>query len=100
MGTKLRITSQTRITKILLVLFAVLFAAILIHPQWDLPEVHDVRITSARHQSHSGPDSPIHPVIVGIAVPVAEVSGAELLPQLVFALEPSRNLPLLTVLRV
>jgi len=42
--------SKTALAKVLLVFFAVLFAAVLVHPDVDLLDVHDVKITSARSQ--------------------------------------------------
>ena len=40
--------SKTAFAKLLLVFFAVLFTAVLIHPDVDLLDVHDVKITSVR----------------------------------------------------
>lgn len=60
-------SKATKIAKLLLVFFAVLFAAILIHPEWDLPEVHDVKITSTRHQSQCPANRPIQQVAVALA---------------------------------
>jgi hypothetical protein len=53
--------SQTKRAKVIFVLFALLFAAILIHPDWDLLDVHDVRITSVRLQSHCTAGRPLQP---------------------------------------
>jgi hypothetical protein len=39
--------------KIMLLFFAVLFTAVLIHPEVDLLDVHDVKITNARSQVRS-----------------------------------------------
>ena len=94
-------TSEAKFAKFLLVFFAVLFAAILIHPEWDLPEVHDVKITSVRHQSYCRAQRPIHPVVIGPAHPLMDFHfSVEWLPQSVSAATPSSNEPLLTVLRV
>jgi hypothetical protein len=41
------------LAKILLLFFAVLFAAVLIHPDVDLVDVHDVKIANARAQFQS-----------------------------------------------
>lgn len=43
--------SKTALAKVILILFAVLFTAVLIHPDVDLLDVHDVKITSVRSQS-------------------------------------------------
>jgi hypothetical protein len=94
-------TSQAKITKALLLFFAVLFAAILIHPEWDLPEVHDVKITSTRHQSHIPAERPIQPASISIHRPLTDLArSVEWLPQPGFAAVPSGNEPLLIVLRV
>jgi hypothetical protein len=42
--------SKTALAKLILIFFAVLFTAVLIHPDVDLLDVHDVKITSARSQ--------------------------------------------------
>jgi hypothetical protein len=42
--------SKTAFAKVVLLFFAVLFTAILIHPDVDLLAVHDVKITSVRSQ--------------------------------------------------
>ena|SRR6266567_4390297 len=44
--------------KIMLLFFAVLFTAVLIHPEVDLLDVHDVKITNARTQVRS-PEGPL-----------------------------------------
>ncbi len=44
------VTRLRTIAKITLLFFAVLFTAILIHPDLDLLAVHDVKITNARAQ--------------------------------------------------
>ena len=41
------------IAKVMLLLFAVLFTAVLIHPDVDLLDVHDVKIVNARTQFRS-----------------------------------------------
>ena len=41
------------LAKVLLLFFAVLFTAVLIHPDVDLLDVHDVKITTSRTQSGS-----------------------------------------------
>jgi hypothetical protein len=41
------------LAKIMLLFFAVLFTAVLIHPDVDLLDVHDVKITNARSQFRS-----------------------------------------------
>ena len=43
-------SSKSALAKIMLLFFAVLFTAVLIHPDVDLLDVHDVKITSARSQ--------------------------------------------------
>ena len=43
--------SKTAWAKVILIFFAVLFTAVLIHPDVDLLDVHDVKITSVRSQS-------------------------------------------------
>ena len=40
--------SRTAFAKIVLLFFAVLFTAVLIHPDLDLLDVHDVKISSVR----------------------------------------------------
>jgi hypothetical protein len=42
--------SKSAFAKLILVFFAVLFTAVLIHPDIDLLDVHDVKITSVRSQ--------------------------------------------------
>lgn len=42
--------SNSAFAKILLIFFGVLFIAVLIHPDVDLLDVHDVKITSVRSQ--------------------------------------------------
>lgn len=85
----------------LLVFFVVLFAAILIHPEWDLPAVHDVKITSARHQAHNPAERPIQPLAIGVSSPLADFSPSfEWLPQARLVEPPASSRPLLTVLRV
>jgi hypothetical protein len=100
-GDRLSEASQAKITKLLLVFFAVLFAAILIHPEWDLPEVHDVKITSTRHQSHSPSECPVQPVVMGAMHPQIDWPFVlQSLPPSVSAETPASHEPLLTVLRV
>jgi hypothetical protein len=41
------------IAKVMLVLFAVLFTAVLIHPDVDLLDVHDVKLVNAQNQFRS-----------------------------------------------
>jgi hypothetical protein len=45
--------SKTAFAKTMLLFFAVLFVAVLVHPDVDLLDVHDVKISSARLQIHS-----------------------------------------------
>jgi len=45
--------SWNAFAKVILLFFAVLFLAVLIHPDVDLLAVHDVRISSARSQVRS-----------------------------------------------
>lgn len=52
MGTDRTIRSRT-LAKAMLLFFAVLFTAVLVHPDVDLLDVHDVKITNARSQSAS-----------------------------------------------
>lgn len=68
----MRSYSQTRTGKILLWFFALLFAAILIHPDWDLLDVHDVRITSVRQQAQTAAKRPIQPLPISFARPRIE----------------------------
>lgn len=101
MGDGLAKNSQAKITKILLVFFALLFAAILIHPEWDLPEVHDVKITSARHLSGCLAGHAIQPLRAGAANPLLDLPLAiEWFPQSAPVLAPGGGPPILTVLRV
>jgi hypothetical protein len=44
------VTRLRTLAKITLLFFAVLFTAVLIHPDLDLLDVHDVKITNARTQ--------------------------------------------------
>ena len=48
-----RVHQPEAFAKIMLLLFAVLFTAVLIHPDVDLLDVHDVRITNTRTQFRS-----------------------------------------------
>ena len=100
MGDRLSKDSQAKITKMLLVFFAVLFAAILIHPEWDLPEVHDVKITSTRYQSQCPAERPLQPVVICATHRLVDVPLLIELPALVPVVAPAGNEPLLTVLRV
>lgn len=49
--------SITAFVKVTLIFFALLFTAVLIHPDVDLLDVHDVKITSVRSQSRSSDGS-------------------------------------------
>lgn len=99
-GARLTSSSHKKIAKILLVFFAVLFAAILIHPEWDLPEVHDVKITSARHQSQCAAERPVQPVML-TATPLSGTSQThEWCPTSVSAILSASPDRLLNVLRV
>jgi hypothetical protein len=100
-GDGLSEASQTKVRKLLLVFFAVLFAAILIHPEWDLPEVHDVKITSQRHQSHYPSERPIRPVLTGTTHPLMDVPFlVEWIPQSVSVVTSATHELLLMILRV
>jgi len=55
----LRLQGQASWVKTLFLVFAVLFAAILIHPDWDLADVPDVRIPNLR--ASSSVVSPVQP---------------------------------------
>ena len=92
--------SYKKIAKILLVFFAVLFAAILIHPEWDLPEVHDVKITSARHQSQCAGERPIHPVMLTVRPLIGLSQDSEWCPPTLSEILSARPDPLLNALRV
>jgi hypothetical protein len=93
-------SSHKKIAKILLVFFAVLFAAILIHPEWDLPEVHDVKITSARHQSQFAAERPVQPVMLAVTSLFGTSQTHEWCPTSVFAILSASPDRLLNVLRV
>lgn len=100
-GVSLSGSAQAKITEILLVLFAILFAAILIHPEWDLPEVHDVKITSARHQSQCPVERPIQPVTLAVTQPLVGIALThKWLPTFDSAIPLASSEPLLNVLRV
>jgi hypothetical protein len=99
-GARLTSSSHKKIAKILLVFFAVLFAAILIHPEWDLPEVHDVKITSARHQSQCAAERPIQPVMLTVAPLIGITQAHKWCPTSVSAILSASPEPLPNVLRV
>jgi hypothetical protein len=48
-----RVNRLRTLAKIMLLFFAVLFTAVLIHPDVDLLDVHEVKITSTRSQCRS-----------------------------------------------
>jgi hypothetical protein len=48
-----RMNRSRTLAKIMLLFFAVLFTAVLIHPDVDLLDVHEVKITSTRSQFRS-----------------------------------------------
>ena len=52
-GLRLANCASNGFPKILLVFFAVLFAAVLVHPDVDLLDVHDVKISNAHSQIRS-----------------------------------------------
>ena len=99
-GARLTSSSQKKIVKILLVFFAVLFAAILIHPEWDLPEVHDVKITSARQQSQCAVERPIQPVMLTVTPLIGISQTHEWCPISVSVVISASPEPLPNVLRV
>src|SRR5438270_12203107 len=54
--------STTAFAKMILLFFGVLFTAVLIHPDVDLLDVHDVKITSVRSQIRPLDRSPVRQV--------------------------------------
>jgi hypothetical protein len=67
MGTG-QVPSKT-FAKVLLLFFAVLFTAVLIHPDVDLLDVHDVKINNARSQFRSNEGQILHQAPILFAGP-------------------------------
>lgn len=61
--------SKTAFAKIVLLFFAVLFTAVLIHPDLDLLDVHDVKISSVRSLPHSVESHLVSQIITAFAWP-------------------------------
>lgn len=61
--------SKTAFAKIVLLFFAVLFTAVLIHPDLDLLDVHDVKISSVRSLPHSVEGHLVPQIITAFARP-------------------------------
>jgi len=66
--------SKTAFAKIVLLFFAVLFTAVLIHPDLDLLDVHDVKISSVRSLPHSVEGYVVPQIIAGFARPPLQPS--------------------------
>lgn len=66
--------SRTAFAKIVLLLFAVLFTAVLIHPDLDLLDVHDVKISSVRSLPHSVEGYLVPQIIAAFARPPLQPS--------------------------
>jgi hypothetical protein len=71
--------------KVLLLFFAVLFTAVLIHPDVDLLDVHDVKITGFRTQLRSAEGQLLQQASFLFARP--EASKMAVLERLAFAIE-------------
>lgn len=62
--------SKTAFAKIVLLFFAVLFTAVLIHPDLDLLDVHDVKISSVRSLPHSVEGYVVPQIVAAFARPL------------------------------
>ena len=68
--------------KITMLFFALLFIAVLIHPDVDLLDVHDVKITSVRSQFRSAETQLLQPTPILFSPPV--ISQSTVLERLCF----------------
>lgn len=64
--------SRSTIAKTIVLFFAVLFVAVLIHPDLDLLDVHDVKISSVRSLPHSVEGQLVPQFVAGFARPQLE----------------------------
>jgi hypothetical protein len=92
--------SRTAFAKTILVFFAVLFVAVLIHPDVDLLDVHDVRISNSRSQMGSVAARFVQPTLMLFARP--QLDQGSLLTCLRFAQEsvPSSDPSSASILRI
>jgi hypothetical protein len=88
------------LAKVLLLFFAVLFIAVLIHPDVDLLDVHDVKITGSRSQFRSVEGQLLQQASFLFARP--EASKMVVLERLAFAIETisSCDVAAISVLRI
>jgi hypothetical protein len=88
------------LAKIMLLFFAVIFTAVLIHPDVDLLDVHDVKITNARSQFRSLEGPLVQQAPVLFARP--QLSRPAILEHLLFADKAAlgRDLSASSILRV
>jgi len=88
------------LAKILLLFFAVLFTAVLIHPDVDLLDVHDVKIANARTQFRSADGQILQQAPILFVRP--QLRHSAVLERLSFAEEPvsSGEVAASSVLRV
>ncbi len=84
----------------MMLFFAVLFTAVLIHPDLDLLDVHDVKITTVRTQLQSTAGQLLQQAPIGFASP--ETSQPTILERLYLADEAvsPRDLTACSVLRI
>ena len=66
--------SKTAFAKIVLLFFAVLFTAVLIHPDLDLLDVHDVKISSVGSLPHSVEGYVVSQIVAAFARPPLQPS--------------------------
>ena len=88
------------LAKVLLLFFAVLFTAVLIHPDFDLLDVHDVKITGSHTQFRSVDGQLLQQASVLFARP--EASKTAVLERLAFAIETisSCDVAAISILRI
>jgi len=92
--------SRTAFAKIVLLFFAVLFTAVLIHPDLDLLDVHDVKISSVRPQLHSVEGQLLPRIIAVFGRPRVEPSLSYNYLRSTDLLAPSSALSLSAALRI
>ena len=92
--------SRTAFAKIVLLFFAVLFTAVLVHPDLDLLDVHDVKISSVSSLPHSVEGQLLPQIIAAFARPPLQTfSRNESLHDTRIAVSPS-DLSLSAALRI